>query len=93
VTAIDLTRFDFHALRFLKSEDVELMTAEEVGQFVLLMCNAWLGGKAASLPNNAALLAKYARCERVSDAVMGEWKEGPDGRLTTKHSPKSGTLR
>jgi uncharacterized protein YdaU (DUF1376 family) len=77
----DLTRFDFHALRFLKSEDVEVMTAEEVGQFVLLMCHAWLGGKNASLPNNPALLAKYVRCERVSDAVIREWTEGPDGRL------------
>jgi hypothetical protein len=37
--------------------------------------------KAASLPNNPTLLAKYARCERVSDAVMKEWNEGPDGRL------------
>jgi uncharacterized protein YdaU (DUF1376 family) len=81
MSTIDLTRFDFNALRFLKSEDVELMTAEEVGQLVLLKCNAWLGGKAASLPNNEALLAKYARCERVSEAVMREWKEGSDGRL------------
>lgn len=77
----DLTRFDFRALRFLKSEDIEAMTAEEVGQFVLLMCHAWLGGKNASLPNNPILLAKYARCERVSDAVMREWRQGPDGRL------------
>jgi len=81
VSKIDLTRFDFHALRFLKSEDVEIMTAEEVGQFVLLMCHAWLGGKAASLPNNPMLLAKYARCERVSEAVLREWKAGSDGRL------------
>lgn len=81
MSKLDLTRFDFHALRFLKSEDVEMMTAGEVGQFVLLMCHAWLGGKAASLPNNPTLLAKYARCERVSDAVMREWKIGPDGRL------------
>jgi hypothetical protein len=78
---IDLTRFDFHALRFLKSENVEIMTAEEVGQFVLLMCHAWLGGKAASLPNNPTLVSKYARCERVSEAVMREWKVGQDGRL------------
>jgi uncharacterized protein YdaU (DUF1376 family) len=77
----DLTRFDFRALRFLKSEDVELMAAEEVGQFVLLMCHAWLGGKNASLPNNPILLAKYARSEQVSDVVMREWKEGLDGRL------------
>jgi uncharacterized protein YdaU (DUF1376 family) len=81
MSKIDLTRFDFRALRFLKSEDVEIMTAEEVGQFVLLMCHAWLGGKDASLPNNPTLLAKYARCERVSDAVMREWNEGPAGRL------------
>jgi uncharacterized protein YdaU (DUF1376 family) len=78
---VDLTRFDFRALRFLKSETVELMSAEEVGQFVLLMCHAWLAGKDASLPDNPVLLARYARCERVSDAVMLEWKEGPDGRL------------
>jgi uncharacterized protein YdaU (DUF1376 family) len=77
----DLTRFDFRALRFLKSENVEGMTAEEVGEFVLLMCHAWLGGKNASLPNNPALLARYARCERVSEVVMREWKKGPDGRL------------
>lgn len=77
----DLTRFDFNALRFLKSEDVEVMTAEEVGQSVLLMCHAWLGGKNASLSNNQILLAKYARCKRVSDAVMRQWRESPDGRL------------
>jgi uncharacterized protein YdaU (DUF1376 family) len=80
----DLTRFDFNALRFLKSEHVEMLTAEEVGQLVLLKCNAWLGGKNASLPNNPTLLAKYARCERVSEAVLREWKEGPDGRLYNK---------
>ena len=78
---VDLTRFDFRALRFLKSEDVEVMTAEEVGQYILLMCHAWLGGKNASLPDNPVLLARYARCERVSEAVMREWKEGADGRL------------
>jgi uncharacterized protein YdaU (DUF1376 family) len=78
---IDYTRFDFHALRFLKSEDIELMTAEEIGQFVLLMCHAWLGGKAASLPQNPTLLARYARCEQVSELVLSQWKQGEDGRL------------
>jgi uncharacterized protein YdaU (DUF1376 family) len=57
------------------------MSAEEVGQYVLLMCHAWLGGKNASLPNNPILLARYARCEHVSDTVMHEWNEGADGRL------------
>jgi uncharacterized protein YdaU (DUF1376 family) len=78
---VDLTRFDFRALRFLKSESIEAMTAEEVGEFVLLMCHAWLGAKNASLPNNPVLLARYARVERLSDVVMREWNEGPDGRL------------
>jgi uncharacterized protein YdaU (DUF1376 family) len=57
------------------------MTAEEVGQFLLLMIHAWLGGKTASLPNNPELLARYARCERVSESVMRQWPAGPDGRL------------
>jgi uncharacterized protein YdaU (DUF1376 family) len=78
---VDYTRFDFHALRFLKSEAIEVMTAEEVGQFVLLMCHAWLGGKGASLPNNPKLLARYARCEEISEAVLAMWSEGEDGRL------------
>lgn len=57
------------------------MTAEEVGQFVLLMCHAWLGGKAASLPDNHKLLARYARCEQVSGTVLSQWEQGEDGRL------------
>jgi|ERR1700719_386525 len=78
---LDVTRFDFYALRFMESESVQKMTAEECGQFVLLMCKAWLGGKAASLPNDPELLAKYVRCETVSPRVMAEWPEGDDGRL------------
>src|ERR1019366_1771003 len=44
------------------------------------MIQAWLGGKAASLPNDPALLARYARCEKVSDLVMSKW-DLRDGRL------------
>jgi uncharacterized protein YdaU (DUF1376 family) len=81
MSTIDYTRFDFHALRFLKSEAIETMSAGEVGQFVLLMCHAWLGGQAASLPNNPKLLARYARCKEVSEAVLALWHEGEGGRL------------
>ncbi len=60
------------------------MSAEEVGQYILLICHAWMAGKDASLPNNPALLAKYARTEKVSDLVMSKWKPKEpklDGRL------------
>ena len=70
---MDLTRFDFHALRFMESENVKSMTAEEVGQYVLLLCAAWLGAKDATLPNNPLYLARTARCEygeTVSPLVM-----------------------
>src|SRR5260370_39903575 len=77
---VDLTKFDFHAMRFAHSEDCQRMTDAEVGQYLLLMIQAWLGGKAASLPNDPALLARYARCEKVSDLVMSKW-DLRDGRL------------
>ena len=70
---MDLTRFDFHALRFMESEHVKEMSAEEVGQYVLLLCAAWLGAKDATLPNNTGYLARTARCEygeTVSPLVM-----------------------
>jgi hypothetical protein len=65
MSKIDLTRFDFRALRFLKSEDVEIMTAEEVGQFVLLMCHAWLGGKSCQ-PSQQSDTAGEVRPVRAS---------------------------
>ena len=77
----DLTRFDFHVNRFLYSEDVQLMSAEEVGQYFLLICHAWMIGKNASLPNNPTLLCKYARSAVISGLVMSKWEEGKDGRL------------
>lgn len=77
---MDLTRFDFYALRFRESETVQQMTAEEVGQYLLLMVEAWLHGKNASLPNNPKLLAIYARVPKVSDLVLSCWTER-DGRL------------
>lgn len=60
---------------------MQQMTGEEVGQYILLMCKAWMGGKNASLPNNPKLLATYARSEKVSDLVMSKWTRGSDGRL------------
>lgn len=69
----DLTRFDFHVHRFMDSEDVEAMSAEEVGQYILLMCHAWKKGKAASLPDDTDLLSKYARVKKLSDRVLNKF--------------------
>jgi uncharacterized protein YdaU (DUF1376 family) len=69
----DLTRFDFHVVRFMNSYDVEVMTAEEIGQYLLLLCKSWLLQKEAGLPNDPAYLAKIARVEKVSERVLAKF--------------------
>ncbi len=71
--AIDLTRFDFNAKKFYFSEDVQAMSAEEVGQYILLLVASWMGGKDASLPDNPALLARMARSPQVSESVLAKF--------------------
>jgi uncharacterized protein YdaU (DUF1376 family) len=66
----ELTRFDFHVNKFLNSEDVEIMTAEEVGQYILLLCHSFVKGKEASLPDDLAVLSKYARVDKISKIVL-----------------------
>jgi uncharacterized protein YdaU (DUF1376 family) len=83
MTTFRLTRFDFDAGDFLASEDVAAMTASEVGQYVLLLCHAWLGGKDATLSNDPKILARLARATsgRVSPKVMGKFISTAGGRL------------
>lgn len=69
----DLTRFDFHALRFTQSDSISEMSNEEIGQYILLLCEAWLGQKDASLPDNPEVLARKARCECVSEKVLAQF--------------------
>ena len=68
--ATDFTRFDFHAKKFYFSENVREMSAEEVGQYILLMVEAWMSGKETSLPDNPKLLARMARVDQVSENVL-----------------------
>jgi uncharacterized protein YdaU (DUF1376 family) len=70
---VELTRFDFHVVRFFESNDVESMTDREIGQYVLLLCKSFLSGKAASLPDDPKYLAKWARCRKVSPKVMAKF--------------------
>lgn len=71
----DFTRFDFHVVRFLYSETVKRMTAEEVGQYILLLCEAWILGKEATLPDDPKYLARVARVEKVSPLVLSRFKK------------------
>ena len=71
--AVDLTRFDFHAKRFYFSESVRAMSAEEVGQYLLLLIEAWMGGKDTTLPKDSVYLAQLARVKEVSPHVMNQF--------------------
>ncbi len=77
-----LTRFDFDVVDFLGSPDVASMSATEVGQYVLLLCAAWVGGRNATLPNDLKMLAKLARAPRgVSRRVLSKF---PQTRATDR---------
>jgi uncharacterized protein YdaU (DUF1376 family) len=67
---VDLTRMDFHVVRFMESEDVEDMDACEIGQYCLLLFKAWSLAKDVTLPNDSSKLARYARVQEVSPKVM-----------------------
>jgi hypothetical protein len=68
--------------RFMNSESVTMMTAEEVGQYCLLLFTAWQLGKDCSLPNEPRYLERIARGP-VSQAVLSRFKE-VDGRLVNE---------
>jgi len=78
----------FFVADFMTSEAVEVMSDAEVGQYCLLLFTAWLGGKDCSLPNDARYLARHARCEKVSDAVMAKFTLTPEGRLINEVQQK-----
>src|SRR6266702_5497525 len=78
MAAADLTRFDFYAHRFVNSENVQAMSLEEIGQYILLMCAAWLTGKDASLPDNPKALATICRGVPVTELVLSMFPVAPE---------------
>jgi len=98
MAAADFTRFDFHAKRFYFSDNVRIMSAEEVGQYILLMVEAWMGGKDASLPDNPKMLARMARVDVVSESVLAmfpvvETEHGPRRRNKTLYEEWDAALK
>ena len=91
---------------FLADDKVALMTTEEVGAYILLLCRAWQQERPGSLPNNDEFLAAWARlselrwCQIKGRVMMpfwfndsypgGEWVQK---RMARDHAQVSETLK
>ena len=82
MAGVDLTRFDFNAKDFMHSDNVRSMNLQEIGQYVLLLCEAWLTDKDASLPSDIEALTSMCRGKSPSDKVLKMFPVVPEtGRL------------
>jgi len=75
--------FQFYPGDFLADPKVQAMTAEEVGVYVILLCQGWIDG---SIPNDHVQLARRARLTparfaRAWVTVGLCWTESESGRL------------
>lgn len=75
--------FKFYPDRFAGDEDVELMSHEAIGAYILLLCKAWNSTPVGTLPNDDRKLAKLARMTQdqwaeVREEVMEAWVEDGD---------------
>jgi uncharacterized protein YdaU (DUF1376 family) len=69
--------------------DVEAMTTEEVGAYMLLICKSWREEPVASIPDDDRILARWSRLspDRWSEcraSVLAAFKLGKDGRWHQK---------
>lgn len=53
--------FQFYPDAYLSDLNVELMTLEEQGAYMRLLCHAWKNATAGTLPNNDEILAQLSR--------------------------------
>lgn len=86
MAGVDLTRFDFNAKDFLHSENVQAMSTQEIGQYVLLLCESWMMGKDASLPDNTNALKNICRGEKPSETVLSMFPVVPE--LSRRRNPR-----
>jgi uncharacterized protein YdaU (DUF1376 family) len=81
--------FNFYPDDFSSDRNVEAMTTEEVGAYILLLCKSWREDPVATLPNDDRLLARWARLSpdrwaACKAAVLSCFRTGTDGRLYQK---------
>jgi uncharacterized protein YdaU (DUF1376 family) len=71
--------FPFYPLDFVGDGLVEMMSAEEIGCYMLLLCKAWHQTPPASVPNDDEVLARWSRVtperwQEIKAKVLGPWK-------------------
>jgi uncharacterized protein YdaU (DUF1376 family) len=81
--------FLFYPDDFSSDGKVEVMTTEEVGAYILLLCKAWREEPVGSLPNDDRALAHWARLSEARWAevrlrVLSAFLLGKDGRWYQK---------
>lgn len=77
--------FPLYVDDFTSDGNVEAMTTEEVGAYILLLCKAWREDLPGTLPTNDRVLARWARLspdrwEVCKPAILAAFKVGPDNR-------------
>jgi uncharacterized protein YdaU (DUF1376 family) len=81
--------FAFFPKDFAGDELVEAMSTLEVGAYILLLCKAWSSEPPGSLPDDDAVLARYARLDpgvwsEVKPRVLAPFSLGADKRWHQK---------
>lgn len=81
--------FPFYVKDFAADSKVEAMPTEGVGAYILMLCKAWQEDPPASLPNDDATLARWARLDRsrwleLKDVVLAPFVLGTDNRYHQK---------
>lgn len=87
----DLTppAFLFYPDDFASDGKVEAMTPEGVGCYILLLCKAWRENPPATIPDDDAILARWARVTdarwlELRSAVLSPFAPSNDGRLVQR---------
>ena len=76
--------FQFYPKDFLTDDTVLMMTNEQIGAYVVLLCHAWL--TPTGLPAALSSLAKLAHCTPsrfqrcIWDGISGKFQQNADGR-------------
>jgi uncharacterized protein YdaU (DUF1376 family) len=88
--------FHFYPNDFVSDRNVEAMTTEEVGAYILLLCKAWREKPVGTVPNDDRILARWARVsdakwEKIKPAVMAAFRAKNGERFTQKRLQKEFT--
>ena len=71
----DLPYIPFNIADFLADDKVALMSTEEVGAYILLLCRAWQQDRPGAVPDNDEYLAAWTRLpplrwNQIKDKVL-----------------------